>query len=67
MAALGDGTVLVADAAGNDLLRVWPNGKIKTVARLKPRVVKTPARSRSVALVPAEAVATSVTVGSDGY
>ena len=34
-----DGTVLVADAAGNDLLRVWPNGHIKTVARLKPRVV----------------------------
>lgn len=72
VAALKDGTVLVADAAGNDLLRVWPNGKIKTVARLKPRVVKTPAGLGPDAppagtLVPAEAVATSVTVGSDGY
>ena len=42
VAALKDGTVLVSDAAGNDLLRVWPNGKIKTVARLKPRTVKVP-------------------------
>ena len=72
VAALKDGTVLVADAAGNDLLRVWPNGKIKTVARLKPRVVKTPAGLGPDAppagtLLPAEAVATSVTVGSDGY
>ncbi|MEU8221713.1 ScyD/ScyE family protein [Kribbella sp. NPDC048915] len=74
VAALNDGTVLVADAANNDLLRVWPNGHIKTVARLKPRVVKVPtgippsfglppAGSR----MPSEAVATSVTVGSDGY
>jgi hypothetical protein len=72
VAALRDGTVLVADAAGNDLLRVWPNGKIQTVARLKPRVVKTPAglgpdAPPAGAMVPAEAVATSVTVGSDGY
>ncbi|MET9272281.1 ScyD/ScyE family protein [Kribbella sp. NPDC003557] len=72
VAALRDGTVLVADAAGNDLLRVWPNGHIKTVARLKPRVVKTPAGLGPDAppagtLLPAEAVATSVTVGSDGY
>jgi hypothetical protein len=72
VAALKDGTVLVADAAGNDLLRVWPNGYIKTVARLKPRVVKTPAGLGPDAPppgtpIPAEAVATSVTVGSDGY
>ncbi|MFI7065422.1 ScyD/ScyE family protein [Kribbella sp. NPDC050124] len=72
VAALKDGTVLVADAAGNDLLRVWPNGHIKTVARLKPRVVKTPAGLGPDAPpagtpVLAEAVATSVTVGSDGY
>ncbi|WP_344836381.1 ScyD/ScyE family protein [Kribbella ginsengisoli] len=66
VAALRDGTVLVSDAAGNDLLRVWPNGKIKTVARLKPRVVKAPAEFGGQ-LMPAEAVATSVTVGSDGY
>ena len=72
VAALRDGTVLVSDAAGNDLLRVWPNGTVKTVARLKPRVVKTPAGLGPDAppagtLLPAEAVATSVTVGSDGY
>jgi hypothetical protein len=66
LAALGDGTVLVADAGGNDLLRVWPNGKIKTVARLKPRVVRAPANLGGQ-LMPAEAVTTSVTVGSDGY
>jgi hypothetical protein len=70
--------VLVSDAAGNDLLRVWPNGKIKTVARLKPRVVNVPAGlpakdPEGNPLPPAgtpilsEDVATSVTVGSDGY
>jgi hypothetical protein len=47
LAALRDGSVLVADAAGNDLLRVWPghHGKdahIVTVARLKPRLVEVP-------------------------
>ncbi|MEU4194039.1 ScyD/ScyE family protein [Kribbella sp. NPDC026611] len=72
VAALRDGTVLVSDAANNDLLRVWPNGHIKTVARLKPRTVKVPAglgSSAPPAGTPfvAEAVATSVTVGSDGY
>jgi len=72
VAALKDGTVLVADAANNDLLRVWPNGKTTTVARLKPRTVKVPAGLGSEAPPAgtpfvAEAVATSVTVGSDGY
>ncbi|TDO55435.1 hypothetical protein EV651_114131 [Kribbella sp. VKM Ac-2571] len=78
VAALSDGTVLVSDAANNDLLRVWPNGHIKTVARLKPRTVKVPAGlpakdPEGNPLPPAgtpilaEAVATSVTVGSDGY
>ncbi|WP_405066270.1 ScyD/ScyE family protein [Kribbella sp. NBC_01510] len=72
VAALNDGTVLVSDAANNDLLRVWPNGKTKTVARLKPRTVKVPAGlgpDAPPAGTPfvAEAVATSVTVGSDGY
>jgi hypothetical protein len=78
VAALRDRTVLVADAAGNDLLRVWPNGKIKTVARIKPRVVKVPTGLPATdpqgnplppagTMLPAEGVATSVTVGSDGY
>ena len=78
LAALKDGTVLVADAAGNDLLRVWPNGHVKTVARLKPRVVKVPTGlpptdpdgnplPKPGTPIKAEAVATSVTVGSDGY
>ncbi|MDX6246800.1 MAG: hypothetical protein QOF10_160 [Kribbellaceae bacterium] len=68
VAALRDGTVLVSDAAGNDLLRVWPNGHIQTVARLKPRSVKVPAGLPGAgSYKKAEAVATSVTVGSDGY
>jgi len=86
--ALKDGTVLVADAGGNDLLRVWPDGTVKTVAVLKPRMVEvpdnlpelppeplsgpvergtTPEPEPDAELVPAEAVATSVTVGADGY
>jgi hypothetical protein len=67
LAALWDGSVLVADAAGNDLLHVWPNGDIETVARLKPRTVVTPEGLPDAGTeVPAEAVATSVTVGEDG-
>jgi len=42
LAALQDGSVLVADAAGNDLLRVDRRGHITTVARLLPRVVEVP-------------------------
>jgi hypothetical protein len=74
VAALPDGSALVADAAGNDLLRVYPNGHVVTVARLKPRVVAvpdelpdTPDFPPAGAMIPSEAVATSVTVGSDGY
>ena len=37
LAALRDGSLLIADAAGNDLIRWWPNGDAVTVARLKPR------------------------------
>jgi hypothetical protein len=79
LAPLGDGTVLVSDAAGNDLLRVWPDtGKAVTVARLKPRVVEVPEELPDTDLdgnplppagtpITAEAVATSVTVGPGGY
>jgi len=40
--ALHDGTVLVADAGGNDLLRVWPDGTVRTVAVFAPRLVAVP-------------------------
>lgn len=78
LAALKDGSVLVADAAGNDLLRVDKHGDITTVARLLPRVVEVPEGLPELppeeggplppagTPIPAEAVATSVTVGKDG-
>lgn len=77
VAALPDGSALVADAAGNDLLRVYPDGSIVTVARLLPRVVEVPEDypdevegeplPPAGTPIPSEAVATSVTVGADGY
>ena len=69
IAALHDGSLLVSDAANNDLLRVFPkSGKIVTVARLKPRKVKVPKGLPDAGKrVPSEAVATSVTVGKDGF
>jgi hypothetical protein len=77
VAALRDGSVLVSDAAANDLLRVFPDGDIVTVARVKPRVVAVPPglpaefMGRPVppagTMIPSEAVATSITVGADGY
>ncbi|MGH3588538.1 MAG: ScyD/ScyE family protein, partial [Pseudonocardia sp.] len=79
LAALKDGSVLVSDAAANDLLRVYPDGDIDTVARLKPREVEVPEGieedgngdptgfpSAGTEML-SEAVATSVTVGDDGY
>jgi hypothetical protein len=73
VATLPDGSVLVADAAANDLLRVYPNGRIVTVARLKPRLIAVPDELPDVGfppagtMLPSEGVATSVTVGPDGY
>jgi sugar lactone lactonase YvrE len=77
---LPDRSVLVSDAAANDLLRVFPaSGRVVTVARLKPRVVAVPDALPDVdpetneplppagTQLPAEDVATSVTVGADGY
>lgn len=67
---LGDGSALVADAAGNDLLRVYPDGHVVTVARIKPRVVLSPPGLPDPppgTPIPSEAVPTSVTVGTDGY
>src|SRR5262245_12347330 len=71
LAPLPDGSVLVSDAAANDLLRVFPNGKVVTVARLKPRTVPWPAGlpvgPPAGTPTATEDVATSVTVGADGY
>jgi len=78
--ALRDGSVLVSDAAGNDLIHVWPStGHAVTVARIKPRVVPVPDFLPATdpetgdplpphgTPIPSEGVATSVTVGPDGY
>jgi len=72
VAALPDGSVLVSDAANNDLLRVKRNRHVQEVAKLKPRTVATPSGLGPDAppagtMVPTEAVATSVTVGRDGF
>jgi hypothetical protein len=71
VAPLPDGSVLVSDAAANDLLRVYPNGKVVTVARLKPRIVSWPTGipfgPPAGTMASSEDVATSVTVGADGY
>lgn len=72
VAALDDGSALVADAGGNDLLRVAPDGTVTTVARLLPRTVRVPRGLGGDAppagtRMPSEAVPTSVTVGADGY
>jgi hypothetical protein len=78
VAALKHGAALVADAAGNDLLKVRTDGFIKTVARIAPRVVEVPEGLPATdpdgnplppagAMIPSESVATSVTVGADGY
>ena len=79
VAALPNGAALVADAANNSVLRVSRAGKIRHIARVKPRVVEMPAGYEDVELppgepplppagteLPAEAVVTSVAVGRDG-
>jgi hypothetical protein len=72
LAALPDGSVLVADAANNSLIRVRRNGTAYEVARVKPRVITMPEGMTGDGMppagtpIPAEAVVTSVTVGADG-
>jgi hypothetical protein len=72
------GGVLVADAAGNDLLKVHRDGSITTIAKLKPRVVEVPDGLPDTdpdgnplppagTPIPSEDVATSVTIGADGF
>jgi hypothetical protein len=72
LAALPDGSALVADAANNSVIRVTRKGKVSTIARVKPRTVPMPEGFDDPELPPAgtpmplEAVTTSVTVGPDG-
>lgn len=78
LAVQPDGQVLVADAAGNDLLRVDPaDGSIVTVARFRPRTVAVPEGLPATdpdgnplppagTPIPSEAVPTSVVVAPDG-
>ncbi|CAN5191661.1 hypothetical protein BH24ACT1_BH24ACT1_03620 [soil metagenome] len=70
LAALPSGDALVADAAGNDLLRITPRGQITTVARFDVEIVSTDHLPPDFGLppqMPTESVPTGVTVGSDGF
>lgn len=78
--ALSGGYALVADAAGNDLLRVDDEGQVWVVATIQGGLVSTdnikqlfncplgpPNFCNLPAMIPAEPVPTSVAVGPDGY
>lgn len=66
-----DGSVVIADAAGNDLLRVTEDGDVTTVACFPTEVVSTedaaPYYPGLPPEMPAESVPTGVSVGRDGY
>ena len=69
LAALKSNDVLLADAAGNDIIRVKPDGTAWTVARWKRQLVKTD-KVGDPTLPPkllAEAVPTSIAIGKDGW
>jgi len=66
LAGLWNNDVLIADAAGNDLLRVSPDGTAVTVARWLPEVVPNTIPGLPPEL-PAEAVPTTVAIGPDGW
>ena len=72
LALLPGGGVLVADAAGNDLLKVDTRRRITTVARFKPELVPWPAGLPFPGPVepgepfPVESVPTAVAIGPDG-
>ena len=60
LTGLTSNDVLVADAAGNDIVRVSPDGDAVTVARVHARGDRD--------LMPfAEAVPTSIAIGGDGW
>jgi hypothetical protein len=68
LAAIGN-DVLIADAAGNDLLRVNKDGDAVTVARWTNELVGTDETGIPglPPLLPAEAVPTTVAIGADGW
>ena len=69
IATVGNGKVLIADAAGNDLLLVNAKGRVTTVATIPPEPTSTghlPIPDLPP-MLPAESVPTSVAVGPDGY
>jgi hypothetical protein len=69
LAALKSNDVLLADAAGNDVIRVSPDGTAKTVARWTLELVKTDKVGDPTLppKLPAEAVPTSIAIGRDGW
>ena len=69
LAALPNNSVLLADAAGNDVIRVKPDGTATTVARWKLELVKTDKVGDPTLppKLPAEAVPTSIAIGRDGW
>ena len=68
LAVLPTGDALVADAAGNDLLRVTPEGVATTVARFDTETISTDhiPDPNLPPTIDSEAVPTTVTVGPDG-
>lgn len=68
LTVMANGDALVADAAGNDIIRVTPAGDAWTVARFGVRLVSTDHLSEPglPPALPAEAVPTTVTIGPDG-
>lgn len=69
LTVMANGDALVADAAGNDLVRVTPDGVATTVARFDLELMSTdhlPPGFPVPAEMTAEAVPTAVTVGPDG-
>jgi hypothetical protein len=68
LAAIGKHGVLVVDAAGNDLIRVKPDGSAVTVARWTREEQSTAHLGPGFPpTLPAEAVPTTVAIGPDGW
>jgi hypothetical protein len=66
LAGLANNDVLLVDAAGNDLIRVSPDGTAVTVARWPTELVPNTIPGLPPTM-PAEAVPTTVAIGADGW